>query len=142
MLKVGLATVRGGQIVAPVAEILAMVDSGAFRTCLPKQIAYDLGITDAELNQDPDGGTGVGSSFRFWTTDVEIVGMVGLFQPAADGSLATWGPGIPLSPAFTETDAFLLGRADFFKVFTVAFAEEGAETVFYLDAPDADPGPA
>ena len=36
---------------APV-DVIAMVDSGAFRSCFPKQIAYDLGLTDADLTED------------------------------------------------------------------------------------------
>ena len=117
----------------PFVEVLAMVDSGAFRTCLPKQIAYDLGIGDDELIEDPDGGTGVGSAFRFWTTTISIRAGIGLFAPAPDGSTQPWGPGFALDPAFTETDAFLLGRADFFRAFKVSFAEEADGSVFYLD---------
>lgn len=120
-------------------DVLALVDSGAFRSCFPKQIGYELGITDEELTEDPNGGTGVGSRFRFWTTDVPIRAGVALFEPAPDGSAQPWGPGFPLSPAFTETDAFLLGRADFFRAYQVTF-EQGTTgnpgCAFILERPD------
>jgi hypothetical protein len=132
-LKVSLTVDRPGAAPGPVVEMLAMVDSGAFRTCLPRQIAYDLGITDAELVEDPTGGVGVGSTFRFWTTPLPIRAGIGLFAPAADGSTQPWGPGFSLDPAFTEHDQFLLGRADFFRAHKVSFAEEPDGSVFYLD---------
>lgn len=110
-----------------------MVDSGAFRSCLPLEISQDLGIRDDELVEDADGGFGVGSSFRFWTTALPIRAGVVLFEPAEDGSTRPWGPGFPLDPAFTEHDAFLLGRADFFRAFNISFREEPEGSVFYLE---------
>jgi hypothetical protein len=76
---------------------------------------------------------GVGSKFRVWTTTVPIMAGVGLFEPAADGSVQGWGAGFSISPAFTEHDAFLLGRDDFFSVFTVTFENTTSGTVFHLD---------
>lgn len=103
------------------AEIIAMVDSGAFTTCLPRQLALDLGISDHELVEDPDGGTGVGSTFRIWRPTVPILASIGLFEPAEDGSVRIWGPGFYLQPVFTDADNMLLGRADFFSIFAVRF---------------------
>jgi hypothetical protein len=39
-----------------------------------------------------------------------------------------------LSPVFIDDSSFLLGRADFFSVFTVTL-EEGRGRVFHLDTP-------
>jgi len=110
-----------------------MVDSGAALSCFPVAIAHDLGITDDELVEDPQGGTGVGSTFRIWRSQVPIMGGIGLFEPAPDGTLQGWGPGFVLNPAFTEHSAFLLGRADFFRVFTVTFENSAGGSVFHLD---------
>lgn len=124
---------RPGAPPGNVVDFLAMVDSGAFRTCLPRQIAYDLGIDDSELFEDPDGGNGVGSTFRFWTTALPIRAGIQLFQPAPNGSNQPWGHGFALDPAFTEHDVFLLGRADFFRACRVSFAEEPEGSCFYVE---------
>jgi hypothetical protein len=50
---------------------------------------------------------------------------------STDADLA-WGPAFTLSPFFIDDGSFLLGRADFFSVFTVTF-EEGRGRVFHLD---------
>ena len=42
------------------------------------------------------------------------------------------GAGLTLSPFFVDGGSFLLGRADFFSVFTVTF-EEGRGRIFHLD---------
>jgi hypothetical protein len=42
------------------------------------------------------------------------------------------GPAFTLSPVFIDGGSFLLGRADFFSVFTVTF-EEGRGRIFHLD---------
>jgi hypothetical protein len=131
---VGINTRRPGAPAGPLAEVLALVDSGADRSAFPLQIAKDLGIADNELVEEPAGGAGVGSTFRVWTTTVPIMAGIGFFQPAPDGTVQPWGPGFSLNPSFVEADAFLLGRADFFQAFTVTFDMNGAgQTVFHLD---------
>ena len=42
------------------------------------------------------------------------------------------GPTFTLWPFFIDDGSFLLGRADFFSVFTVTF-EEGRGRIFHLD---------
>ena len=101
------------------------------------QVAGDLGIEQHELVEDPAGGVGVGSHFRVWTTPVPIQAGIALFEPASDGTRQPWGPGFALTPAFIEHDAFLLGRADFFRAFTVTFEETAEGPVFHLDPPDS-----
>jgi hypothetical protein len=64
---------------------------------------------------------------------VPILAGVGLFEPAPDGSVVAWGPGFALSPAFTEHDAVLLGREDFFVAFTITFESQPGGAVFHLD---------
>ena len=113
-----------------------MVDSGAYRSSLPLQIARDLGLVDEELVEDPSGGFGVGSHFRLWTTTIPIRAGISLFEPSADGSSQPWGPGFSLSPAFTEHPAFLLGRADFFRAFKVMFEETPGGPVFHVETVD------
>lgn len=121
-----MVAVRDGEAVQPPVTVLAMVDSGAWRSIFPKQIAYDLGIRDDELTEDPLGGGGVGSHFRVWMSSVPIRAGIGFFEPNPDGTERPWGPGFDLEPAFTEHDAFLLGRADFFQAFTVMFDVDAA----------------
>jgi len=120
--------------------VLAQVDSGAWRSIFPKQIAYDLGIQDHELTQDPQGGSGVGSTFPVWMSTVPIAAGIAFFEPNPDGSERPWGPGFALEPGFTEHDAFLLGRADFFKAFTVIFdVDENGGGRFKLVPREAEP---
>jgi hypothetical protein len=114
-------------------SVIATVDSGAYRSIFPLQVARALGIQDDELVQDAHQGEGVGSRFTIWTTTVPIRAGVALFEAAADGSDRLWGPGFALSPAFTEHDVFLLGRADFFAVFRVTFEVTPTGPVFHLD---------
>lgn len=83
--------------------------------------------------EDPSGGIGVGSRFRVWTTTVPIRGGIAFFENDPAGNARPWGPGFTLSPAFAEHDAFLLGRGDFFRAFTVTFEETEAGPVFHLD---------
>jgi hypothetical protein len=114
-----------------------MVDSGAWRSIFPLSIAYDLGLQPDELVEDPDGGGGVGSTFRVWMPTLSIRAGIAFFDLDANGFHVPWGPGFPLEPAFTEHESFLLGRADFFRAFIVAFdvGEDGNQR-FHLDAPD------
>ena len=129
---------RPGQPPPPPVTVLALVDSGAWTSIFPKQIAYDLGITDAELQLDPNPGQGVGSSFPIWTTSLAIRAGIAFHTPNPDGSERGWGPGFILKPAFTEHSNFLLGRADFFASFAITFETDLAtgSPVFHLDAPD------
>jgi hypothetical protein len=134
-LKVGMVVDRPGQEEDPdPVTVLAVVDSGAHRSIFPLQIATDLGIQVNELLEDPNGGLGVGSAFRLWVSTVSVRAGVGLFELDADGHDQPWGPGFSFHPAFTEHDVFLLGRDDFFRVFTISFdhSEDGAAR-FHLD---------
>ena len=112
-----------------------MVDSGAFTTALPIQVARDLGITDDELERDADGGFGVGSHFAFSRPTVPVIGGVARRMP--DGAMVPWAPGFRMAPVFVEHNSFLLGRQDFFRAFRVTFEEgDPAGCCFHLDAPD------
>ena len=93
--------------------------------------ALDLGIEDDELLPHPTGGRGVRSHFDLWTTPVAIKAVVRRQDPVT-GTYRVWGPAFSLRPWFVEDDMFLLGRADFFSVFTITF-EEGRGRVFHLD---------
>ena len=73
--------------------VYALVDSGAYRSSFPRQIAFDLGIEEDELEEDQHGGIGVGSHFRVWTTDLSIRAGIGLFELDEDGEDVGWGPG-------------------------------------------------
>ena len=44
-----------------------------------------------------------------------------------------WGPRFRLNPAFSEKQAQLLGRADFFQVFSVSFQESPTTLLFHLN---------
>lgn len=118
----------------PRVLLRALVDSGADRTTFPMEIARDLGIQRDELILHPGGGRGVKSRFDVWTTSVPIRAGVSTPDPST-GATSAWGPTFTLRPSFVDGGAFLLGRADFFSVFTVTF-EEGRGRVFHLDASD------
>jgi hypothetical protein len=111
--------------------VAAVVDSGADRTTFPLDIARDLGIEQHELTFHQNGGRGVRSRFDLWTSSVPVRAGVRRRDPATDTDSA-WGPGFVLQPTFIDDDSFLLGRADFFSVFTVTF-EEGRGRIFHLD---------
>jgi hypothetical protein len=128
-----MTTRRPEQPEGQLVQVLAIVDSGAYRTSFPLQIATDLGIAQDELFEDPHGGAGVGSRFRVWTTTVPIMAGIALFQPGPDGHPQPWGPSFSLSPGFIEHDAFLLGREDFFRAFTITFENTPGGQVFHLD---------
>jgi hypothetical protein len=112
----------------------ALVDSGADRTTFPLKIAWRLGIQLNELILHPGGGRGVKSQFDVWTSSLLIRAGVSR-RDASSGADSVWGPVFTLSPFFIDDDSFLLGRADFFSVFTVTF-EEGRGRVFHLDTSD------
>jgi hypothetical protein len=109
----------------------ALVDSGADRTAFPLEIAWQLGIQRDELIMRPGGGRGIKSHFDVWTTSVPIRAAVSR-RVVSTGADSAWGPAFALSPVFVDGGSFLLGRADFFSVFTVTF-QEGRGRVFHLD---------
>ena len=111
--------------------LAALVDSGADRTTLPLKIAWRLGIQQNELILRPGGGRGVKSCFDVWTSTVPIQAEVSR-RNVSTGADSAWGPAFTLSPFFIDDGSFLLGREDFFSVFTVTF-EEGGGRVFHLD---------
>jgi hypothetical protein len=116
----------------PPIVIAAVVDSGAHQTTFPLASARALGIADRELLPHPTGGWGVRSRFDLWTTSASILARV-REHDRSTGAYSTWGPAFRLSPWFVDDDeVFLLGRADFFAVFTITF-EEGRGRVFHLD---------
>ena len=101
----------------------ALVDSGADRTTF--RIQRD------ELILHPGGGRGVKSRFDVWRSLVPIT--AGVSRPdVSTRADSAWGPAFTLSPFFIDNGSFLLGRADFFSVFTVTF-EEGRGRIFHLD---------
>jgi hypothetical protein len=114
----------------PIA-VAAIVDSGASRTTFPLDTARELGIEDHELSPHPTGGRGVRSRFDLWTTSVTIRARVRRRDLVTE-EYSAWGPAFSLRPWFVDDDVFLLGRADFFSVFTITF-EEGRGRVFHLD---------
>jgi hypothetical protein len=109
----------------------ALVDSGADRTTFPLKIAWKLGIQQDELILRPGGGRGVKSRFDVWTSSVPIRAGISR-RDVSTGADAGWGPAFTLSPFFIDGGSFLLGRADFFRVFTMTF-QEGRGRVFHLD---------
>jgi hypothetical protein len=128
MRWVSLDVHHGGSQAAAPRLIQALVDSGADRTFLPLSVAADLAIED-ELEEHPGGGHGVeGRAFSVWSSPVPIYGRV-----VTDEGL-TWGPRFRLEPVFADLGIALLGRADFFRAFTVTFQEHPATPVYHLDA--------
>lgn len=110
-----------------------MVDSGAHGTLLPKSIAHNLGLDpNTDLQQTPDGSGGAGgTSFPTWTATQPITGQVVAMLPSGP---TLWGPIIDLQPRFADGEPALLGRLDFFKHFTITFANHAANgPVFHLD---------
>ena len=125
---------REGQLPPPPVLLTALVDSGSDRTTFPLKIAWKLGIQRDELFLRPGGGRGVKSHFDVWTSSVPIRAGISTRDDSTGGD-SIWGPAFTLSPFFIDDGSFLLGRADFFSVFTVTF-EEGRGRVFHLDAID------
>ena len=70
-------------------------------------------------------------AFDVWTSSVPIRAGISTLDASTDAD-AAWGPAFMLSPFFIDGGSFLLGRADFFSVFTVTF-EEGRGRIFHLD---------
>lgn len=123
---------RPGRLPPSPVLLAALVDSGADRTTFPLKIAWELGIQRNELILHPGGGRGVKSRFDVWTSSVPIRAGISKHDVSTDADSA-WGPTFTLLPLFIDGGSFLLGRADFFSVFTVTF-EEGRGRVFHLDA--------
>ena len=122
---------RRGATPLPPVSVPALIDSGSWKSMFPLGVARALGIGEHELVEDLDGAMGVGSLFRIWNTTVPIRAEIGLTR--RDGRLRRWGPRFALSPVFIEHDAFLLGRADFFRLFTITFEATAHGRVFHLD---------
>ena len=118
----------------PPVLLTALVDSGADRTTFPLKTARRLGIQRDELILRPGGGRGVKSRFEVWTSSLPIRAGISRHD-VSTGADSSWGAGLTVSPFFVDGGSFLLGRADFFSVFTVTF-EEGRGRVFHLDASD------
>ena len=91
----------------------------------------EAGIQRDELILHRGGGRGVKSRFDVWRSSVPISARV-RSHDASTGADSSWGPAFTLWPSFIDDNLFLLGRADFFSVFTVTF-EEGRGRVFHLD---------
>ncbi len=115
-------------------RVNGMVDSGASTTSLPIGVADALGVRESLV--EGDEGTGVGSSFKTWSSPVMITGQVIAYIPPSGGGDAQptlWGPVFPLSPMFIEPEDILFGRADFFQAFTVSFECRNPISLFHLD---------
>lgn len=110
-----------------------IVDSGADRTLLPKSLAAALGIENDALIATAHGSIGAGgTSFPTWDTAETIEAQVVAFPEAGEQHL--WGPVFELAPLFAEDTTPLFGRADFFKVFDISFAQDpNLGEVFHLD---------
>jgi hypothetical protein len=131
MLRIVMVVDRPRRPPTPPVLLRALVDSGADRTTFPLTIARDLGIQQNELILRPGGGRGVKSRFDVWRSSVPISARVSR-RNVSTGAGSAWGPAFTLWPSFIDGGSFLLGRGDFFSVFTVTF-EEGRGRVFHLD---------
>jgi len=121
---------RGGGVIAT-ELVRAVVDSGADRSFLPRSVATRLGIA-SDLIPDPRGGMGIeGRSFPTWSSRAPIDAWV-LAKVGAE--LRAWGPCLRLDPIFSDAEIAVLGRADFFRAFTVTFQEHPATPLYHLDA--------
>jgi hypothetical protein len=117
---------------APVASVVALVDSGAQETLLPLVIAEELGFREGEMNEDPGSAQGVGSRFAKWRTSLAVYGHV--LRPRMRDLKLPWGPELRLRPVFAEVPIALLGRADFFPHFRITFETDAVGAIFHLDA--------
>jgi hypothetical protein len=130
---VHLTADRGASKPSAAVPVLAMMDSGADRCLFPMQIAGRLGLIGKyDMNKDARKSSGVGSEFETYSSTIPIrAQIVASVQMGAAVVQQAWGPQLTLTPAFAKAENFLLGRADFFKAFTVSFEE--ARSVFHLD---------
>ena len=131
LLRIGMVIDRPRPSPTPPVLLTALVDSGADRTTFPLKIAWKLGIQRNELILHPEGGRGVKSHFDVWTSSVPIRAGISR-RDVSTGAHSAWGPAFTLRPVFIDDSSLLLGRADFFSVFTVTF-EEGRGRIFHLD---------
>lgn len=93
-----------------------VVDSGADRSLLPLGVAKELGIDRALRRATPGEGIS-GRSFRTWNFTAPIEAQV-----LIDGETGeVWEAQFELEPAFSKFPNAVLGRADFFARFAVAF---------------------
>lgn len=102
---------------------------------LPLSFADQLNLEESELEQDEGSSGGVGSIFNTWSSTVPLVGQVAAFLDATEGP-TPWGPEFPLDPGFTDLQPEpppLLGRADFFKAFSVRFDEDHSSPSFTIE---------
>ncbi len=87
----------------------------------PRQIAGLLGV-DGDLVTDAAGAVGVeGGGFPTWSYQPGLTGQVVRTPPNNPTQRELRGPTFPMTPAFAEKDAFLLGRQDFFRALQVDF---------------------
>jgi hypothetical protein len=114
--------------------LLGIVDSGADRTLLPKDVAPRIGIPEASLVENPTGANGAANtSFPTWDPPSGVTVQAHIVAFTANGP-TTWGPTIPLSPQFAQNTTPLFGRADFFQAFTVTFlTDPNLGNVFNLE---------
>ncbi|MFY9489124.1 MAG: hypothetical protein WAP35_10595 [Solirubrobacterales bacterium] len=128
MIALAFDSVSGG----PALLVGGIVDSGADMTLLPKDLAYAIGLTDADLTQTKDGAGGAGDThFDTWVAAQPLGARV--FADTGDGQ-DVWGPKIELEPQFAEDTTPLYGRADFFSFFEVTFSQDvNLGNVFHLD---------
>jgi len=109
--------------------LAALVDSGAHRTLFPLGLADALGIR-SELQRDPKPSQAPSATFQTWSHADRIEARI--VTEGSSGPLY-WGPPFTLSPAFGP-DVFLLGREDFFSVFTVSFEPSTGQRLFHIDS--------
>lgn len=110
-----------------------MVDSGAHGTLLPRSLAPGLDLDpNIDLVPTPQGSGGAGgTTFPTWTTTHAITGRILALFPAGP---KLWGPTIKLQPVFADGEHALFGRLDFFKHFSITFANDATHgPVFHLD---------
>ena len=110
-----------GRDVEDPPRLFGLVDSGAWRTLLPRVFAVQLGI-DQLLVEDRQAGVGIAMNFPTWSFPPGISAQIFLDQD--DQPL--WGQPFALDPGFADVNfPPLLGRADFFRAFGVRFDEPG-----------------
>ena len=98
----------------PRVRYLAVVDSGADQSCLPPGVAADLGVTYDANRMEP--GFGVGGATDFWiaTSVLELMSDAGPIT-------------LPEAHIHPNLPMILLGRADVFIAYKVAFNQRGLE---------------
>lgn len=103
-----------------------VVDSGADRTLLPRDLLGQLGLKgSADIAKDPNTSGGVRSKFVTWSSLVPLTAQIMLINQAT-GAATPWGPVISLAAGFAMRAPALAGRSDFFQPFYIVFQEGGA----------------